>query len=50
MKLYTENIPGNLHQASASINDRGLADYVLTMEFNGGNYTVAVFRLGCHYM
>ncbi len=44
-KLYTENIPGNLHESSNSINKRGLAEYVLTMAFGGGSSTVVVFKM-----
>lgn len=44
-KLHTENIGGNLHEAATNINKMGWADYVLSMSFNGGNYTVAVFRM-----
>jgi len=43
-KIHTENIPGNLHEAATWINRRGWASNLITMHFNGGHYTVAVFR------
>jgi len=42
--LVTENT-GNVHDARISINERGLADYVLTIVgYEGGN-SVVVFRV-----
>lgn len=49
-KLHTENLPGNLHQVATIINKRGWADYVIHMDFNGGNYTVVVFRMPEKYV
>lgn len=43
--LYTENMAGNLHQAGILINQLGLADYVIAMDYAGGRYTVVVFRM-----
>ena len=45
MKIHTENMCGNLHEVATTINKRGWAQYLVTMNFNGGNYTVAVFRM-----
>lgn len=45
MKLYTENVPGNLHQAAVRINDAEMADYVIAMDYKTGNYTVVVYRV-----
>ena len=42
--LWTENIPGNLHQAAETLNKMNVAKYVLTMEFSG-SATVVVFRI-----
>lgn len=44
LKLHTENVPGNLHQAAITINSWGWAEYVLAME-TVGNYTVTVFKM-----
>lgn len=44
MQLITDNVPGNLHQASSTITEWGLAQYVLAMEHSGG-YTITVFRV-----
>lgn len=43
MKLHTENLPGNIHQSATFINKQGWADYVISMDFSGGNYTIVVF-------
>lgn len=42
-KLWTENVPGNLHQAAVWVNTFALANQVLAMG-GGVNYTVVVFR------
>lgn len=46
MRLVTENVGGNLHEAADTINKWGLADYVLAME-SGASFriTVVVFRV-----
>lgn len=44
LKLHTENVPGNLHQAAITINSWGWAEYVLAME-TVGNYTITVFKM-----
>lgn len=44
MKLHTENIGGNLHQAAVWINRQGWAAYVLQMEYTGGS-TIAAFKM-----
>lgn len=46
MKLYTENVAGNLHQASQTINQMwpDLVESVIAMDTTG-NYTVVVFRV-----
>lgn len=44
LKLHTENVPGNLHQAAITINSWGWAEYVLAMEMVG-SYTVTVFKM-----
>lgn len=44
MKLHTETIGGNLHEAATFINKMGWADKLVTMNFSG-NYTVAVFLM-----
>lgn len=43
--LWTENVPGNLHQAAMNVNAVDMADYVIAMDYNSGGYTVVVFRL-----
>lgn len=45
MVLYTENMCGNVHSSASTINDRGWAKYLVSVEFNSGNYSVAVFRM-----
>ena len=50
MKIYTENIPGNLHRAATIINKRGWAEHLVQMESNGGQYTVAVFKMPSAYV
>lgn len=48
MKLWSENIPGNLHQAVEVINgDRFWVSYedVIAMSFTGGNNTQVVFKV-----
>lgn len=42
--LVTENIPGNLHEAASLLNDWGLSDYVVAMDFSS-RYTVVVYRV-----
>lgn len=42
--LVTDNLPGNLHAAAVLINQRGLAQHVVTMNHSGG-YTVVVYRM-----
>lgn len=44
LKLHTENVPGNFHQAAMTINSWGWAEYVLAMEM-AGDYTVTVFKM-----
>lgn len=44
LKLHTENVPGNFHQAAMTINSWGWAEYVLAMEMVG-NYTITVFKM-----
>jgi hypothetical protein len=44
MQLISTNLGGNLHVASNTINEMGLADKVLHMQFSGSN-TVVVFRV-----
>ena len=43
-KLHTENLAGNLHMASNTVNRLGLAKYVIAME-GAGAATVVVFRM-----
>lgn len=42
--LYSENLPGNLHDAATIINKIGLADYVIHLESSGYN-SIVVYRL-----
>lgn len=44
MQLVTTNFAGNLHVSAGTINEMGLADYVLAMESTGYN-TIVVFRV-----
>jgi hypothetical protein len=43
--LVTENLVGNVHAVAQRINSRGLASYVLSLDFSGGTYTVVIFRV-----
>lgn len=43
--LWSENVPGNLHQAAMNVNEFGMAEYVLAMNYTSGNYTVVVYRV-----
>ena len=43
-KLWSENIAGNLHTATAVLNKIGVSD-VVAMECVGGRNTVVVYRL-----
>lgn len=45
LALHTENVPGNLHQAAVMINRYGWAEYVLSMDYIGGSYTIVVLRM-----
>lgn len=45
LKLHTENIGGNLHQASTIINRWGWAEYLIHLDCVTGSNTIAVFRM-----
>ncbi len=45
MKLHTETMCGNVHEAATTINKRGWAEYLVSLEFTGGNYSTAVFKM-----
>jgi len=45
MKLHTENVPGNLHEAATWINKQGWAEYVVVMHYVNSSTTVAVFKM-----
>jgi predicted phosphoadenosine phosphosulfate sulfurtransferase len=47
-KLYTETLGGNVHEAAQTINKLGLAKFVVSLSFNGGNYSTALFRMPAH--
>jgi hypothetical protein len=44
MQLVSTNLAGNLHDATATINAMGLADFVLALSYSGCA-TIAVFRV-----
>lgn len=44
MQIITTNLGGNLHVAGDTINEMGLAEYLVTMSFTG-SATVAVFKV-----
>lgn len=44
MKLHTESVGGNLHQAATWINQQGWAEYVLHMK-STGSMTVVVYKM-----
>lgn len=46
--IITDNLPGNVHQAAGFINEVGVADYLLSLQYDGGNYSTAVFRVERH--
>ena len=41
---HAETLPGNFHSAVAYINEHHPEWDVITMDFNGGNYTIVVYR------
>lgn len=43
-RYLSENVPGNLHAAADWITGNHPEWDVVTMAFNGGNYTVVVYR------
>lgn len=43
-KLHTATIGGNLHDAAHAINKWGWSDYLVALDYGGGN-TTAVFRM-----
>lgn len=43
MKLWSENIGGNLHEATTCLNSAGISD-IVTMD-SDGRYTIVVFRI-----
>lgn len=45
IKLHTENIAGNLHQAASIINQWGWAEYVIGLDCPTGSTTIAVFKM-----
>lgn len=45
MKLHTENVPGNLHEAATWINEKGWADYVVVMRYINTSTTIVVFKM-----
>lgn len=44
MQLVSANIGGNLHSAVNYVNEIGLADSVICMDYSGGS-TIVVFRV-----
>ena len=45
MKLITDNGPGNVHETATFCNRLGLARFVLSIEFNGGNHSTILMRV-----
>lgn len=44
-KLHTETFGGNVHESATLVNKLGWAEYLVSLEFNGGNYSTAVFLM-----
>jgi hypothetical protein len=47
-KIYTEVMGGNVHESAITINKLGLAKFLMSLTFNGGNYSTAVFKMPAH--
>ena len=43
--VITDTLPGNVHEATGFINEVGIADYLVSLEFTGGNYSTAIFKM-----
>lgn len=45
MIVVSENIAGNMHDASAWCNKYRLGRYLRQMDFSGGNYTIVILAM-----
>lgn len=45
MRLITENLQGNWHDAAHFINELGWAEYLVAISPMHGNYTIAMFKV-----
>lgn len=45
MKLISLNTSGNVHESCAQLNKMGVADYVISLDFNGGHNSIAVLKV-----
>jgi len=48
IKIHTEVMGGNAHESAHTINKLGLAKFLLSLSFNGGSYSTAVFKMPAH--
>lgn len=44
-QIITENVPGNQHAAAQYINESGLADYLIQLDYSGGGSSIAIFKV-----
>jgi hypothetical protein len=43
--IITDSPPGNVHSAASFYNEIGVADHLLSLSYDGGNYSTAVFLI-----
>ena len=45
MKIHTETMCGNVHEAATTVNKRGWGEYLVSLEFTSVNYSTAIFKM-----
>lgn len=43
--IITDTLPGNVHAAAGFINEMGVAEEVISITYDSGNYSTVVFRM-----